>query len=344
MKVDSTQTLSTSVFPTDAKDQTISFSSSNASVASVSSGGVITAKAAGTTTIILKAGKAEKRLDLTVYVATEEIQIPENYLIMHPSDQYQVYATVKPGGADQNVAYRSTDSSVARVTADGLITAVSVGRSSIILENDDSMATLTVIVNRGSVTKTETPEPTTQSPTEDNDSDLAKVIREAGMADTITESGSFYPFVTNDVLLALYQTQKTLRVTYEKYNILVNGSDVRNVNNEFPTEITMQETKQGIVFAVSEDYNLPGNIGVDFTNIPSDYRYLYLYNEATAKYERLNMTSGQRAEIGTPGNYLLTTKKLRSISWPVYSSIAVGGLLLVGAGVYIFTKKKYWFW
>ena len=78
MKVDSTQTLSTSVFPTDAKNQTISFSSSNTSVASVSEGGVITAKSAGTTAIILRAGKAEKRLDLTVYVATEEIQIPDN--------------------------------------------------------------------------------------------------------------------------------------------------------------------------------------------------------------------------------------------------------------------------
>ena len=294
--------------------------------------------------MILKAGKAEKRLDLTVYIATDEIQIPENYLILHPSDQYQIYATVKPNGADQNVTYRSTDTSVARVTTDGLITASSVGRSSIILENDDSMATITVIVNKGSVSDGETSEDVPQNENEDREDDLAKIIREAGGADTITESGSYYPFITNDVLLALYQTQKTLRVTYEKYSVLIRGNNVRNVNNEFPTDIAMRETKKGITFTVSESYNLPGNIEIDFTSIPSDYRYLYLFNEVTAKYERLNMDDGQEATIGTSGSYLLTTKKLRSVSWPIYSSIAVGSLLIVGAGVYILTKKKYWFW
>ena len=347
MKVDATQTLSTSVFPTDAKEQKISFSSSNPSVASVSEGGVITAKSAGNTVITLKAGNAVKKLDLTVYVATDEIQIPENYLILHPSDEYQVFATVKPSGADQKVSYRSTDAKVATVSTDGVITALSAGRTSIILENDDAMATITVIVNNGNVVP-ETEE-RDDKPTEDNpESDLARAIKEADSQETITESGSQYPFIANDALSALYQTDKKLKIAYDDYNITIKGNDIRNVNNEFSTEIKMWKTSDvvpdAVAFSVSEDHNLPGDLEIEFLSLPSEYRFLYLYNVATKEYERLNMEDGQKAKIGMSGKYLITTKKIRKNRWPIYASIVGGGLLIAGIGVYIATKKQYWFW
>ena len=188
----------------------------------------------------------------------------------------------------------------------------SAGRTSIILENDDAMATITVIVNNGNVASE-----LVLTPTEAEDkveSYLARIVREAGNQETITESGSQYPFITNDVLLALYQTDKKLKVAYDSYNISIKGNSIRNVNNEFPTDIEMRKTSDvvpnAISFSVSEDHNLPGTLEIEFLNLAPDYRFLYLYNTATREYERLNMEDGQKVEIGMSGKYLLTTKKI----------------------------------
>ena len=209
------------------------------------------------------------------------------------------------------------------------------------------MATITVIVNNGNVVP-ETEE-RDDKPTENNpESDLTRAIKEADSQETITESGSQYPFIANDALSALYQTDKKLKIAYDDYNITIKGNDIRNVNNEFSTEIKMWKTSDvvpdAVAFSISEDRNLPGDLEIEFLSLPSEYRFLYLYNVATKEYERLNMENGQKAKIGMSGKYLITMKKIRKNRWPIYASIVGGGLLVAGIGVYIATKKQYWFW
>lgn len=72
MTVGSTQTITAVVYPNDAGDS-VSYSSSNTSVATISPGGKIEAKAKGTTTITVSAGAARKTLTLTVKVHTSKI-------------------------------------------------------------------------------------------------------------------------------------------------------------------------------------------------------------------------------------------------------------------------------
>lgn len=63
------------------------------------------------------------------------------------------------------------------------------------------------------------------------------------------------------------------------------------------------------------------------------------------KYELLstNIDKGE-LEIDTAGQYLVTDKKTSPITLnPIYIAIALVCVITL-IGVYIFVKKKYWFW
>ena len=72
---------------------------------------------------------------------------------------------------------------------------------------------------------------------------------------------------------------------------------------------------------------------------------MYLYNEAKGKYEIIN----NAIELGTikidiGGKYLITEREQTFFKINLWV-IIIGGFSLVAIiVVYIFTKKKYWFW
>ena len=72
---------------------------------------------------------------------------------------------------------------------------------------------------------------------------------------------------------------------------------------------------------------------------------MYLYNEAKGKYEIINnaIESGTiKVDIG--GKYLITEREQTFFKINLLV-IIIGGFSLVAIiVVYIFTKKKYWFW
>ena len=153
MDVGKTQTITATVIPANATDQTITYTTSNSQIAQINTSGTITAKSKGTTTITIKSGKIKKELSLTVKIPTTSIQVDETYLVIKPGQTKQLNAKITPKEADQNLTYTVTDEKIITINSSGLITAQAIGRSSVIIKNKDMQKIVTVIINKeGSTT------------------------------------------------------------------------------------------------------------------------------------------------------------------------------------------------
>ena len=129
-------TLTATVTPADATDKTVTWKSSDESVATVDKDGVVTAKKAGTVTITATAGGVSGTLHITVTakpvetvpVTSVEVTV-EAGTTVSVGKTLQATATVKPGNAtNKKVTWKSSDESIATVDANGVITAKKAGK------------------------------------------------------------------------------------------------------------------------------------------------------------------------------------------------------------------------
>ena len=141
--------LSATVLPDDATDKTVTWSSSDASVASVTDGKV-TALKEGAATITAKAG--EKTAVCTVVVKKQVVPVTgvtlnKTTLTLEKGGSERLTATVSPADAtDKTVSWSSSDSKVAAVSNDGTVTAVSGGSAIITARAGDKTASCSVTV------------------------------------------------------------------------------------------------------------------------------------------------------------------------------------------------------
>ena len=146
------ETLTAKISPTNATDQSVTWSSSNESVASVSSGGVVTAKAAGSATITVKTNDGGKTATCSVTVKSNTVSVTgvslsESSLSMTEGETHTLTATVTPENAtDKSVTWSSSDESVAAVSITGLVTAMSAGSATITVMTNDGGKTATCTV------------------------------------------------------------------------------------------------------------------------------------------------------------------------------------------------------
>ena len=166
MKVGGTETITATVSPYNATDKTITWSSSDVSVATVADGkvtanvadGKVTAKKPGTATITAKSGIYTADCTVTITVNTESVILDKISLELAVGETAQLTATVKPDDAtDKNVIWTSSDESVAKV-ADGKVTAIEAGKATVTAECGGKTAecsvTVTVPVTGVSLDKT----------------------------------------------------------------------------------------------------------------------------------------------------------------------------------------------
>ncbi len=120
------------ITPYDATNQTLTWTSSNTSVATVDANGFITSKAAGSTTIranTTDGSNLSASCQVTVvkqYVTA--ITLNESSLVMHIGDTFQLAADVQPENASNpTLSWSTGNSSVARVDNNGLVTAIAGG-------------------------------------------------------------------------------------------------------------------------------------------------------------------------------------------------------------------------
>ena len=120
-------TLTATVKPDDATDKTVTWSTSDSSVATVSNG-VVTAKKVGSATITAKAGDKTATCAVTV-VATPVASVILNKTTasLKAGETVTLTATVKPDDAtDKTVTWSTSDNSVA-VVSGGVVTAKGLG-------------------------------------------------------------------------------------------------------------------------------------------------------------------------------------------------------------------------
>ena len=146
INVGKTSTLTPTVKPSSASIKTVTYSSSDNDVATVSSKGVVTAKGPGYATITVKTkdnGKTDTCRVLVIQPVSS-VKLNKTSGTLEVGDTYTLKATVKPSDAsNQSVKWSSSNKKVATVSSSGKITAVGKGAVTITCKTVDGNKTAT---------------------------------------------------------------------------------------------------------------------------------------------------------------------------------------------------------
>lgn len=144
--------LAIKVQPNDAKDKSVSWTSSNTSVVTVSDSGLVSAIAEGTSTITASAGGKSGTCLITVskrIIEVSSVELGMSSLEMTEGDTEALAATVKPDDAtDKTVMWSSTDETIASVTEEGIVTAIKEGTATIMAMAGEKSASCEVLVHK----------------------------------------------------------------------------------------------------------------------------------------------------------------------------------------------------
>ena len=150
LEEEQTATLVATVKPDDATDKTVTWSSSDAAVATVDETGKVTAVKEGTATITAKAGEKTAACEVTVkkkVIAVEAVTLDKAELSIIKGESATLVATVTPDNAtDKTVTWSSSDAGVAKVDETGKVTALKGGNATITAKAGDKTATCKVTV------------------------------------------------------------------------------------------------------------------------------------------------------------------------------------------------------
>ena len=186
--------LTATVMPENATDKTVTWTSSNTSVATVTDGKVKAIKA-GTATITAKAGEKSAKCTVTVlpsFIAVTSVTLDRTTLGLVEGDQAVLTATVSPDNAtDPTVTWTTSNASIATVE-DGMVTAVKAGTATITAKAGDKTAKCTVTVTAAFVPVTSvTLNKTTLEMTEGDETTLTATVNPDNATDkTVTWSSS----------------------------------------------------------------------------------------------------------------------------------------------------------
>ncbi|MBR6054338.1 MAG: Ig-like domain-containing protein [Bacteroidales bacterium] len=143
-----TLTLIATVKPDNAEDRTVTWGSSNPSVATVD-GGVVTPVREGFTIITAKAGDKMASCEVTVLppaVPVESITLNKNSLEIEVEQSFTLVATIIPDNADVRTASWSSSAPAVASVADGVVSGLMVGNAIITASADGRSAECRVTV------------------------------------------------------------------------------------------------------------------------------------------------------------------------------------------------------
>ncbi len=142
----SSETLTATVSPRDATDNTVKWSSDNPSVATVEQNGQVIAVNAGNAVITASAGDVSATCEVSVFIPVTSITLSSTDLTLLVGETAVLEATVLPEDAtDKNVTWWSSYPDVATVEG-GMITALGFGQADIVAQVGGQSASCTVTV------------------------------------------------------------------------------------------------------------------------------------------------------------------------------------------------------
>ena len=156
-----TLTLKATVSPAGATNSTVTFTSSNKSIATVSSSGVVTPVSPGTVTITVKTsdGSFTDSCEITVKRAVTGIKLDKSSAELKSNATLILKATVSPSNAtNKTVKWSTSNKNVVTVTSNGLVTPVGKGTATITAKTENGLTakcTITVYQVVTGVTLTE---------------------------------------------------------------------------------------------------------------------------------------------------------------------------------------------
>ena len=143
-------TLTATVLPEDATYQTVTWSSSDDAVATVSEEGVVTAVAAGTATITASCGGQTATCELTVttlYIPVESVTLSPSAITLTPGSSMYLTATVYPENAtNQEITWDSDNIAIVRAYPGGQIFTSALGTATVTVTTVDGGFTATCVV------------------------------------------------------------------------------------------------------------------------------------------------------------------------------------------------------
>ena len=142
-------TLTATIVPENATEKSVTWKSSDESVASVS-GGKVTAHKEGSTDITASIENASAKCVVTVnkrIIHVESVSLSAEHKRLKVGETFTIDCTVYPSNAnDYELTYSSKDESIASVSSDGVITAVNSGKTTIIVSAEDKSSEFSVSV------------------------------------------------------------------------------------------------------------------------------------------------------------------------------------------------------
>lgn len=144
------ETLVATVTPSNATDKTITWSSSNTAIATVSNTGDVMGISEGEATITASCGGKKATCKVAVskkVIQVTSITISKTTLSLKKGDTATLTATVSPSDAtDKSVSWSSSDATIASISQDGLVTAIKSGTAAITVKAGEKSATCSVTV------------------------------------------------------------------------------------------------------------------------------------------------------------------------------------------------------
>ena len=149
---DTSAQLVATVTPSDADDTTVYWSSSDLSIARVTTSGKVTARTYGTATMTAKTadGKHSAKCVVTIEKPTVKVTgvtLNKTAMDLEKDATYQLIAGIQPASADNGkVIWKTSNANIVKVDENGNITAVGYGDATITVTTDDGGYSKTCIV------------------------------------------------------------------------------------------------------------------------------------------------------------------------------------------------------
>ena len=149
LTIGASEKLTATVLPEDVTDKTVTWSTSDAAIATVDNEGNVTAISVGEATITATCGDKSATCKVTVNpILADSITLDKTELTLTIGASEKLTATVLPEDVtDKTVTWSTSDAAIATVDNEGNVTAILVGEATITATCDDNSATCKVTVN-----------------------------------------------------------------------------------------------------------------------------------------------------------------------------------------------------